>query len=167
MEILQAESGAYNHRLAAIDTIARRARDKYAEEVYFERSIRVRRVADTGRLRIVLPVREGSYEVDFKYMVDSTDRNGSLRVDIGGNSRRLVREERTRMTVTVDTDTTTRRLVIDLNPYPRNDVKTPALTIDSLKVTYRLPAAVAIDSMARELFRYEANFLTPVADSLR
>ncbi len=176
VEMLRAESGAYDHRLAVVDTLSRRAGQRFKREVLFTRSIRVRSVGDTSRLRLVLPTVPGRYEVSFRYMIDSIEANDNLRTNIhledgrgrslGSNSRRLIRNERSSEVIVLEADTTARRLVLDLNPYPRRDLLTPlSLRIDSLRVVYFLPDRVALDSLFR-LTIYETPLFTPSADSL-
>lgn len=176
-EMLRAESDVYNHRLAIIDTLGRRARELFRREVYYNPRIEVRRIADTGRLQIALPVEAGSYRVSFSYLVDTTDANGNLRTNIyledadgrvwNNNSRRLTIGERQRMVVDIDADTTRKRLVLDLNPYSARDIQTPmALTLDSIEVIHYLPEELARDSMARQTL-YEKPLFEPHIDTLR
>lgn len=167
MEMLRVESEGYSHRLAMVDTVAEIAKRRFAREVLSRRSIVVRRVADTARLRFTIPAEAGSYDVAFSYLVDSTDRNGTLRTDIhttdrrgkylNGDIYRLGREGWGRATQTVMADTAARRLVIDLNGYPGRAVSTPSMRVDSLVVTHYLPDSVAVDSLARDWLGYFAR----------
>ncbi len=164
MELLRVEAERYKHRVAMVDTVAGIARRKFATRVLSRDRIAARRVADTGRLRISLPVGEGTYEVSYSYLVDSTDLNGTLRTNVyvvdsegervASNLYRLGRAGRGRTTQTVRTDTAARRMVIVLGSYPAKGIRTPSLTVDSLVVTRFLPDRVAVDSLAREWLDY-------------
>lgn len=184
-EILRRESRFYGRRIEIRDTIALVARTKYAEVVYFDSLIRVRRIADTARLRIVIPdIREGSYEVSYGYMVDSTDRNAPLRTEsylldghfrkVGTSPRRLDRSQHGKVKTTHTVTGDHRSLVISLNGYPE-DLTTPSLTIDSLTVTYYLPDAVAMQKLSRGWYghgmidslieSHETHILPPFVDT--
>jgi hypothetical protein len=186
--MLRSESRYYRRRVEIRDTIALVARKRYAETVYSDSLIRVRRIGDTGRLRIVIPdIRRGSYEVSYNYFLDSLDRNTGLRTSVwlvdstgrqsGSNQRRLTQMHRTNITVTLDAATDAQRyLVLALNGYPEN-LTTPNLTIDSLRVTYYLPDELATERLARSwmdsivgsspFFPHETHLGTPLVDSLR
>lgn len=165
MEQLQTEERVYSDRLAALDTVAVIARDRFRREVLARDEIVVRRVADTGRLRIVVPAEAGSYRVDYGYLVDSLDENtGVLRTDtyivdsrgrrIEAETYRLGRTGHGTVSQSLTTDTAARRLVIDLNPYTARGVRRPSFTVDSLRVIHYLPEQVAFDSLQREWFDY-------------
>lgn len=165
ISLIETQSRFYAHRIAMADTISRIARDRFAVEIYHDSLIRVSRIRDTARIRIVVPVSgEGTYEVSYSYLVDSVDRNENLRTDIwlvdeegrrsGDVSRRLRRLERERVMLSLTAGTDHRSLVIDLGGYPGKDIKTPSLRVDSLVVRRYLPDAVALDSMARGWFDY-------------
>jgi hypothetical protein len=184
-QMLDAESKFYRRRIAIRDTIALIARKKYAETIFSDSLIRVRRIADTGRLRIVIAdIRTGDYEVSYNYLVDSLDRNLGLRgdawfVDSAGqrsasNRKRLAREERSNNTFTLTAAEPQRYLVLDLNGYTAY-MTPPHLTVDSVRVTYYLPEEVAVGRMARSWFPvgldslfypYETHIRPPLIDSL-
>lgn len=166
IELLAADSRFYKRRVAITDSIGRIARDRFATTIYFDSLISVRRIADTSRLRITVPIdRPGTYEVSYYYFVDTLDRNNDLRPEhyllddrnrkSANITRRLKRFERDRFTASFIAGEHHRKLVIDLNAYARReDMKRPHLTVDSLTVTRYLPDRVARDSMAMELFDY-------------
>jgi hypothetical protein len=166
VEMLGTVGRFYQWRLAIIDSIGGIARQRYAKVVYADTIIRVRRIADTARLRIEIPIKEpGTYDVSYYYTLDSTDHNPDLRashylLDERGarsatNSRRLSSVEQERYTASFPALPSHRKLVLNLNGYAgRGEITRPNLTIDSLIVTRYLPEKVALDSMARELFDY-------------
>jgi hypothetical protein len=185
-EMLSAESKYYHRRIEIRDTIALIAKNKYAETIFSDSLIRVRRTSDTGRLRIVIPdIRRGSYEVSYNYMVDSLDRNSGLRASTwfidsagrrsGSQSRRLTDAHRTNVSFALEGTTAMRSLVLSLAGYPK-DLTTPHLTVDSVRVTYYLPEEVAVRRMARSWFPvgldslfypHETHLVAPLIDSLR
>lgn len=158
VEMLRSESRHYHRRIEIRDTIALIAKKRFAETVYSDSLIRVRRIADTGRLRIVIPdILPGSYEVSYNYFLDSLDRNAELRANVwivdsagrryGSNASRLVPAKRSNVTNSLTAGDNHRSLVLALNGYPK-DLTTPNLTIDSLRVTYYLPNEVAVARLA-------------------
>jgi hypothetical protein len=191
-EMLRAEAARYRRRIELRDTIILVAKEKYAVDVYYDSLIRVRRTSDTSRLRIVIPgIRPGSYRVSYGYLIDSLDRNMSLRSDMwlvdtaghrsGGSPRRLDRERHGTMQTTLTTTDDHRRLVISLAGYPK-DMTAPNITIDSLRVTRLLPDDEAvwrlqrswygghtlIDSLLPQKFgRNETHLVAPFVDASR
>jgi hypothetical protein len=166
IEMLGSSSKSYKRRAAIFDSIAGIARERYAKVVYTDTLIKVRRVADTARLRIQIPVRElGTYDVSYYYLLDTADRNSDLRVshylenDKGVRSsvisRRLTGPEQEHVTASFTALPTHRKLILNLNGYAgKEDITRPYLTVDSLVVTRYLPDRMALDSMAREWFDY-------------
>jgi hypothetical protein len=167
VDMLGAASRAYKRRLAIADSIAQIARERYARVVYTDTLIRVRKIADTARLRIEIPLTEpGTYDVSYYYLIDSTDQNSDLRVshylenDRGVRSsvtsRRITRPEQGYFTTSFTVLPTHRRLILNLNGYAgkKDEITRPNFTIDSLLVMGYLPERVALDSMARERFDF-------------
>ncbi len=185
LDMLHAESAFYARRIAIADTIDRIAREKFATVAYTDTLIRVRRIADTARLRITIPVKAGSYEVTYSYLVDSVDLNTNLRANIyltdernarsGNYTRRLRHREREKVSTNFTAGNNHRELVLNLNGYSE-EMTAPSMRIDTLVVRYFLPDAVARDSMARGLFDYrmldslsrlhETHLVPPFADTL-
>ena len=186
VEMLRAESRHWRRRIEIRDTIALVAKKKYAETIYSDSLIRVRRIVDTARLRIVIPaIRRGSYEVTYNYLLDSLDRNTGLRTNAwfvdsagrqsGTNTRRLTQARRSNITLTLSAPDDQRYLVLALNGYSK-ELTTPHITIDSLKVTYYLPDEIATERMARSwmpsrldslFYPDETHIVAPLVDSLR
>ncbi len=185
LDMLHAESAFYARRIAVADTIDRIAREKFVTVAYTDTLIRVRRIADTARLRITIPVKAGSYEVTYSYLVDSVDLNTNLRANIylvdernnrsGNYTRRLRHREREEVRTNLTAGENHSKLVLNLNGYSEEMTK-PSMRIDTLVVRYFLPDAVARDSMARGLFDYhmldslsrlhETHLVPPLADTL-
>jgi hypothetical protein len=166
IEMLSASSNSYKRRLAISDSISQVLRERFAKVVYTDTLIEVRRIADTARLRIVIPTTvPGTYDVSYYYFVDGEDMNHDLRVNhylvdrsgkkLSMNSRRLRRADQERFTATFTALPNHRKLVLDLNGYAaKKELTRPRMTIDSLVVTRYLPDRVARDSVARGLFDY-------------
>ncbi len=161
-QMLRAESRLYHRRIEISDSVALVARKTFAEQIYFDSLIRVRRVADTSRLRITIEdIRPGTYEVSYGYFLDSLDRNTPLRTGIwlvdstgrqsSASQQRLDRGVQRRVQTTVTATDGHRRLVVLLNGYPRG-MTTPNLTIDSLSVTYYLPEGIAVRKLRRSWY---------------
>ena len=168
---LKTESDFYEREVAALDTIDQIARRRTAQNFYLKPVIRVNRVADTARLRIVIPLREaGDYEMKLKYKVDSVDKNPNIRF-IGyvatrnGGQRsyntyryRVGAEDSYKYTFTADS--TLKELVLTFGNYPIKDMKRPSMRIDSLQITFYPTAQGARQKMLQEdfydkLYNYE------------
>jgi hypothetical protein len=166
VKMLTETSKYYQQRIALFDTIGQIGRRRYAKVVWTDTLIEVRKIADTARLRIEIPLKEqGTYDVSYHYLLDSTDLNTNLITDnylmdengmrSNVNSHRIRRGGRESFTTSVTVGPSDRKLVLNLNGYARNKKMTlPNLTIDTLVVTRYLPDLVARDSMAREIFDY-------------
>jgi hypothetical protein len=192
-QMLLAESRFYVRRREIRDTMRLVAREKFAEDVYFDSLIRVRRIADTSRLRITIPdVRAGSYSLSMNYTIDSLDGNSQHRlnawfVDADGKessttSQRLTKGRPWKATASMTATDEYRDLVVVLNAYPKG-LSTPNMTIDSLRVTYYLPDEIAVQKLVRSWYvdrrsvldslislshEYsETNFITPLIDTTR
>lgn len=160
---LDAEAASLERVVAVIDTMAALGERLYGREALWRGRIEARRVADTAKLRIKVPVDEGVYEVSFSYLIDSADQNRGLRataimIDSAG-VRRVVpefsgsnyftpRERRNVKGQRITTMSGDRELELVLGNYPVRELKTPRITIDSLKIMYYLPRQKAIDSIA-------------------
>jgi hypothetical protein len=162
IRMLRDEASRYRRRIELRDTIELVARLKYADTVYYEPRITVRRTADTSRLRVVVDdVRPGSYYVSWNYTVDSLDRNLSLRsevwlTDTAGrkmniSTQRLERERRATGEARLNTTDAHRRLSISLAEYP-DDMTAPRLTVDSLTVIHYLPDDEAVRRLSRSWY---------------
>jgi hypothetical protein len=176
-QMLLSESRYYHRRIEIADTVRLIAGEKFAEQVYVDSLIRVRRIADTSRLRITIPdIRPGSYKISYGYMIDSLDRNTPLVADFrfldsaghrtGNSTPRLTRGERSTVSTTIASTSGDRRLMILLNKYS-DDLSTPDITIDSLRVTYYLPDDVAVSKLVRSYYVDDMldSLFTPLSES--
>ncbi len=176
IDMLDIQNRFYQRRIAIHDTIGEVARQRYMTVVYADSLIEVRRIADTSRLRIVIPVEiPGTYEVSYNYIVDSTDHNLNMRVSqyllddrnsqSASNSRRLRSREKESVTASFAAGANHRKLVLDLNGYPP-DMTKPHMTVSDLVVKRYLPDRAARDSMARQWFDFRIGdtLLDPLRD---
>jgi hypothetical protein len=173
-KMLLAESRYYIRRKEIRDTMRLVAREKFAETVYSDSLIRIRRVADTSRLRIAIPnVHPGSYRVSFGYMVDSLDRSSLNRFSAwledadgrrsGTSSQRLIEGRHSDLTANLTATADHRSLVVVVNSYPRS-LGTPNMTIDSLRVTYYMPDDVAVRKFVRSWYGEGRSVLDSLID---
>lgn len=157
--MLLAESRVWQRRMHIADTVASVARKRFAERMYFDSLIRVRRVADTALLRVVIEdIRPGNYEVSYGFFVDSLDRNLTLRAGVwlvdsagrrsGSSSRLLDRAVHGKTTATLTALPEHRALVLALNGYGK-EMTTPRMSVDSLSVVYHLPDEIALARLSR------------------
>lgn len=161
IDMLAAQNNFYKRRVAIVDSISLIARERYAAVVYTDTLISARQISDTSKLKIVIPIdRPGTYEVSYRYFIDTIDHNHNIRAShylldnrnrqSSTNTRRMKRFERDRFTSTFTADGNHRKLVIDLNGYAEKDkITRPHLTVDTLVVKRFLPNRVALDSMGK------------------
>lgn len=155
--LLEEEGKFYNRAVAALDTIDNVARRTFTRRIHSDTLIRVGTLRDTARLRLAFDVQPGEYNLRFKYLVDSLDRNerglrgsvwlethDSVRVNYYTTTLRRNREEN--FSRRLVTDTTHRRLRIELATFsdkPRH----PSVTVRDLMLDYTPPTRVAVDSL--------------------
>ncbi len=139
------------------DTIEARALRLFARTVFRDTTRRqVFSLDDTAKLRIEIPVRPGTYHVEFAYLIDSLDQNGrsaymfemldSARRITNTHARALVTRAPANIAVPVEARPGDRTLRIKLAGYGPM-MKRPHVTIDSIRVVYNLPVKEALDSM--------------------
>lgn len=160
IEELQAEAAYYDYRLdlpRMYDSIGEAA---YWREALWRDSIIAKKVADTARLRIRIPVEKGDYEVLYRYFIDSLDKNRTLLTtlsmrDSPGRRRDVetdyltVRDSRERaVSRRLTADSLSDTLEIWLGGYPKKELKRPDMRVDSLTVIYLLPRERALDSLS-------------------
>lgn len=166
IEELKRESGLLDERVAALDTVDARAGRMFMQQVLFEDRITAERVSDTSKLRITLPLKVGDYEVNFKYLVDSLEENGAVRVtgmiiDTAGRRRSAFSQALTKLKrqspppQKFESTAADSALVLLLGNYPAREMKRPHLIVDSLEVTYFLPKQVALDSLMKMFLHFE------------
>lgn len=157
--MLRSQSESWRRRVAMGDTIAGLARERFADTVFLRDRIGVRRVADTARLRIrVEDLRPGSYEVSYRFTVDSADANAPLSANVwlrdsvgrrsGMSTRRMGRGESGRTVTMMTVEARHQRLEMLLGVYPRG-MSTPGLAIDSLRVRRFMADEEAVRLLAR------------------
>jgi hypothetical protein len=170
IEELKQESAYYDRRLAMIDTLYTIATQTLRREVLWRDSIVVRRVADTAKLHITIPVMEGLYELSYSYLVDTLDKNPSLRTTmdlLDSAGVRLARESeyvairgthRKSGARSLRADTTATELEIIIGNYPQKELKRPYIRVDSLRVIYYMPRERALDSVSsrwNDIWKYD------------
>lgn len=160
--MLEEQGVYYNYEVAVLDTVNNVARRTLTRPVRSDSLIRVRSLRDTSRLRIAVDVVPGEYTVDFKYKVDSLDRNesglrgvmwleGADRVRKNVYTMSMRRGDEERFTRRFTTDTSHRKLYVNLATFAGKPAQ-PSITIRDLRVDYTPPTAVAVDSLyARQL----------------
>lgn len=158
--MLDREGTYYEREVAVLDTIANASRRAFTRTIYADTLIRVQRLRDTSRLRIVLDsLREGDYRISARYLVDSLDQNKPLRAAVwterSDGARRnaysfiLRRDKEETFTRTVAADSSMRKLVVNFADFAR-ERKRPSVTVRDLKIDYTPPPAVAVDSFYRQ-----------------
>lgn len=156
---LQADLDYYNERVAVLDTVNARAARMFSREVYFVEQIAARKIADTAKLRITIPVEPGKYHISYTYYIDSLDQNRSLQtiyslIDSTGRLRNISStwlnlRRRQQQSTEIETSTGDRKLEILFGAY-KKDMTKPHLTVDSLRIIHFLPIDVALDSVIRK-----------------
>ena len=133
-------------KIAKENTIDSIARESTKETVYWAEYIHVKEIADTGKLTIIMPAREGRYEISHATLQDSTDMNSGL------TNRYYIRDAKGSLMATrLDHVTRGRRsanfkAVLDGGPgadkleillagYPVN-LKKPNFRVDSLEIIW-------------------------------
>ncbi len=160
IEQLKRESGLLDERVAALDTVNARAGRMFMQRILFEQQITADEVADTSRLRITVPLREGNYEVSYKYLLDSLEENSAVRIvgtiiDTTGRRRQAFSQSLAKLKrqspepQKFETTAADSALILLLGNYPVKEMKRPGLTVDSLEVTYFLPQQMALDSLMK------------------
>ena len=162
---LEGELQWFTRRVAVLDTINLIARERFKKVVYTDSLITARKIADTAKLRIKLPVSDGTYHIRYSYLIDSTDRNASLRTthvlfDSSGrqltsniNWMKMRQLEHQVYTTELNIESSSRRLEICFGNYGKG-LTTPNLRIDSLVITHYLPLKQSLDSLRRHLYEY-------------
>lgn len=163
-KLLEGDFNRYNNAVAALDSVDARSRRLYAEHIEIDSTIKVRRISDTSRLRISIPVKEGRYMITYRYTLDSTDTNYGMRSSFilqdTGKVRRTVTTQwlsprnSKRVAINIDATPVSRRMVLSLGGYSKN-MQTPHLTIDSMKIIYLPPAADAVQRVTDSLYKYK------------
>lgn len=162
IKLLEEEGKYYESEATVLDTIDNIARRTLRREVYADSLIRVSRVRDTARLKIVVDdIRRGEYKIEYDYRVDSLDDAINRRsvfiferddsTSFGRTQQSLYRNNRTEHVSRILTaDSSARRLRINLLEFskPRmGKFEHFGITISNLTVVYTPEAEEAIDSL--------------------
>lgn len=161
---LEVEEIDMRYRASVDDSIKVWAQRNYMEEVMKNVSVKAMDIKDTANLRIRMPVIEGEYYIKYNYLIDSTDKNRGMRTyyyvksskgkeTISTNSWMTVRRPQKysgKIDVLPDYDT----LEIVFGSYPKRDMKKPALTVDSLNITYMPSAEFALRNVMKTFIDY-------------
>lgn len=133
-------------KIARENTIDSLARESAREVVYFAESIHVTEKADTGRLRIVIPTKEGLYKISHSTLQDSMDTNTGLinRYYLRDKARKVLVMRQSSVTrgialenFSVEIEATPRAAEVEiiLGDYKKGLSK-PDLRVDSLEVVW-------------------------------
>ena len=147
-------------RIARENTIDSLAREFSREIVYYAESVHVTEKADTGKLRILIPAKEGLYKITHSTLQDSTDTNQGLvnRYYIRNSSDRILVSMQNSLTrgvisedfsIKLDAWPEAARVEILFGDY-RKDFSKPNLRIDSLEVVWYPPVGDAREIYVRQ-----------------
>lgn len=154
---LEGLSEGYTRKLRNLEYIDSLARAECSYEVLFVKKVRVRRMKDTTRLHITIPVREeGEYRVTFNYQIDTLDKNVRLQTDHalynaeGGrtyvNRATLKREERHTAAMVIKPQRGDTKYHLTLADYAHREEE-PYITFDSIRIIYLPPTREALAYM--------------------
>ena len=161
ISMLEEEGERLDKVVADLDTVNQVARRKTERLYYRDSLVKVSRLRDTTRLKVVLDsIPMGDYRIESRYLVDSLDKNLSHRVQcwmersdesrVGLVVAQLRRGGEQRFERMLTADSSVRRLVIDFWPMLRNQKrKQPHITLYELTVTRILPEEEAVESLYR------------------
>ncbi len=155
--MLERESKLYEHEVAILDTIDQVALRTFTRPIFTDSLIRLSRLRDTSKLRLCFDVRAGEYLIQFRYKIDSLDRNKKgLRTRAWFENRDgkqilpynyTMRPNRDlQFSRRMKADTSHRKLCLDIvlfNDKPQR----PSVTIRDLEIQYIPQAAIAVDSL--------------------
>ncbi len=164
IRLLDEEYAKYSKKVQTLEKIDSIALEMCKEVVYEDSLIEVRRKRDTVRLRVAIPVKPGSYRLSYGYRLDSLDENSGLQnrwmlIDsLGKQIRypaidRIRNKEWNRYETFIEVDDRSDSLILTFGNYGKN-LKTPHLTIDSLRVVYYPPKEEALEVLKRSIIDY-------------
>lgn len=154
---LESMANGYEQKLKNLNYIDSLAKAMCSREVMNVDKIRVRRMKDTTRLVLSLPIRDkGEYVISYNYHIDTLDKNLRLQstqwtVDKDGNRNHylrttLTRGERTEYNTTLRPREGAIEYHIQFADYAKREEK-PHITIDSVRITYLPPTEEALAHM--------------------
>ncbi|MCL2562063.1 MAG: DUF4296 domain-containing protein [Rikenellaceae bacterium] len=163
---LKRESEWLTGRVAVLDTVDARVARMMMDTVLFERRIMATEIADTAHLKIVIPLREGAYVVNYISVTDTLEQNAGVRIvgqvlDTLGTRRHIFSQpvitgsrRRPNAPHRFETTPADSILILTLGNYPSQNMRRPHLTVDSLEVLFFFPPQAALDSLMRTLPYY-------------
>ncbi len=154
---LESMANGYEQKLRNLNYIDSLAKAMCTKEVMSVDKIRVRRLRDTARLVLSLPIRDvGEYVIAYNYHIDTLDKNTHLQSTQWTLTKDSVRNHYLRTSLTHGerrTYQTTLRpkkgateYFIQFADYAKREEK-PHITIDSLRITYIPPSEEALAHM--------------------
>lgn len=166
---LETEFKRLDKAIVVQDTIDARILRYYTSEIYFQDSIIVKDIKDTAKLKLLIPLKEGSYSISFNYYIDSLDKNKTTVYRYGVTNkenkyqllatRYLHKKEYKRENVKLpklkETDSL---LTFYLATYTGKNVLTPSLRFDSISIYYTPAIQFARDSFIREKINIQQLF---------
>ncbi|MDR0511312.1 MAG: DUF4296 domain-containing protein [Rikenellaceae bacterium] len=169
---------ACQQKVATIERIDSAAGARFCHIVRKDSLIRVRRLADTSKLTVKLPLEPGRYTVVYNILIDSADVNYGQRTTIAVedstgrkttlNTQWLERLRRHKREYSFEANGQMKRMKLRIADFSNPTASATSITVDSLVIVRYLPRDVARDSMNRVLFGH--NFVIDVkkiaADSL-
>ena len=173
------EAKVYEQKVMVLDTIRDIAVRKFRRTINCDSVIKVRRLADTAALRIIVdPVYAGTYAVRFNYTCDDDlakyPRQCNMWLETkSGNRRstnifRLRKEDSARRSFSVDTSV--KRLIIWMGETvnEKHASRKPNITIRNLQIIYTPDEQLAIDSLFKSFvdIRIFSDEFFPKTDSL-
>ncbi len=154
---LEGLAEGYTRRLKELAYIDSLAKAECSKEVFAREQIRVRRLKDTTRLQLVLPIRdEGEYIVSFGYLLDTLDKNLRLQTNHALynkegvrtyiNRTNLTRGEHKHFTTTIRPKRGDVEYHLTLADYAHREDE-PHISFDSVRITYLPPSHEALAHM--------------------
>ena len=154
---LESMADGYEQKLRNLNYIDSLAKSMCTREVLSVDKIRVRRLKDTTRLFLSLPIRDvGEYVIAYNYHIDTLDKNTHLQSTqwtITADSVRnhylrtsLVHGERRTYKTTLTPKAGATEYHIQFADYAKREEK-PYITIDSVRITYIPPTEEALAHM--------------------
>ena len=154
---LESMANGYEQKLRNLNYIDSLAKSMCTNEIKSVEKIRVRRMKDTTRLVLSIPIRDkGEYVIAYNYHIDTLDKNTHLQstqwtIDKNGNRNHYLRTslthgERKEYKVTLHPKEGAVEYFIQFADYAKREEK-PHITIDSLRITYIPPSEEALAHM--------------------
>ncbi len=154
---LESMANGYEQKLRNLNYIDSLAKAMCAKEVMSVDKIRVRRLRDTAKLVLSLPIRDvGEYVISYNYHIDTLDKNTHLQSTqwtLTADSVRnhylrtsLTHGERKNYKTTLSPKKGASEYFIQFADYAKREEK-PYITIDSLRITYIPPSEEALAHM--------------------